>query len=125
MSLLRFLDRIAHLLGNLRGIGSPGAKHYLNIPVHVLYRVYQVDDPFLSGNPADEKNIRNIFIYSVFLERILVLLESVFIRIYAVIDDFYFFRIHIEEFYGVLLHPIRHGDYSIGLFHRAALDPAA
>ena len=63
------LDGVFHFLPDLRRIGRASTKHDLKIGVHILNGTHEIDNSFLSRDPADEKQEGFIGIDSMALER--------------------------------------------------------
>ena len=58
----RAVNRFCHLSSDVRCVRRTGTKDDLNARVEVPYRVDEMHDPLLAGNPADEQDIRDVWI---------------------------------------------------------------
>ena len=117
-------DRGFHLPGDLRGIGRAGAEDDLKAGVHVADRVYEVDDPFLPRDAADEEDVGDGWIDAVAGERLVVGHGLVLAGVDAVVDDMDAVRVDVEQALDIDRGLARDGDDRVGHFHGGALDPA-
>src|SRR5687768_8422790 len=80
-------NRRLHFGSNLGGIGGARAENHLKAGGKLFDRAHEMDDPFLPGDPADEKDVWGARIDAVAFEGTTGLSWSILFEIDPVMND--------------------------------------